>query len=271
MKRVKDELREMNVSPQKNRGQNFLIDPSVIRDTLAFASLRGEEKIVEIGPGLGALTEVLYGRGELTLIEIEKAFCEQLQRRFPKAHVICQDVREVDFSLLGEHLLVFGNLPYAFSSDIVFHLINEAAVLDRAVLLLQKEFVERMTSQPGGRIYGALSIGCQLRADCRRGPVVRGDAFHPPAQVESQLVELTFLKEPRFPVADPRWFRALVRAAFSGRRKMLANSLKGLLRKDIDEVRAALRDAGIDPSRRAETLSVEEFARLAAVLGPPPG
>lgn len=266
MRRVKDALRDLNVTPRKSRGQNFLIDSSVINETLAFADLEVGENVVEIGPGLGALTEALHRRGSLTVIEIERRFCDDLKTRFPDIRIICRDVREVDFSREGSDLSILGNLPYAYSSDIVFHLISHASSIRRAVLLLQKEFVERMASGPGGRNYGALSIGCQLWADIRKGPVVRGESFHPPARVESQLVELRFLKEPRYPVGDLRWFRSVVRAAFSQRRKKLANSLQGLLRSDIDEVRRYLEQAGIDPSRRAETVSTAEFAGLSNVL-----
>lgn len=268
MTRVKQTLRDLNVTPRKERGQNFVIDPSVIQEITAFAAPQTDELIVEIGPGLGALTEKLCGivSAPVTVIEIEPVFCDELSARFPGIKVICDDVRRVDITSLGESLTVFGNLPYSYSTDIVFHLVSYASHLRRAVLLLQREFVERMAANPGSRIYGALSIGCQLWADIREGPIVSGTSFHPPAHVDSRLVELRFLHEPRYHVEDLRWFRTVVRASFSGRRKMLSNSIRGLLRTDAAEARSILESAGIDPARRAETLSVEEFAGLSNAL-----
>ncbi len=268
MTRVKQTLRDLNVAPRKERGQNFVIDPGVIQEILAFASPGADEEIVEIGPGLGALTERLRENASspITVIEIERAFCEELSARFPEIRVMCEDVRRVDLASLGTNLTIFGNLPYSYSTDIVFHLVSHASSLRRAVLLLQREFVERMAADPGSRTYGALSIGCQLWADINEGPVVSGTSFHPPAHVDSRLVELRFFDSPRCHVEDQRWFRSVVRAAFSERRKMLSNSIKGLLRIDAAEARHMLEAAGIDPARRAETLSVEEFARLSNAL-----
>lgn len=263
--RIKDKLRSIDVRPSKGRGQNFLIDSSVIDAIVAAGAISPGEKIVEIGPGLGALTAEIRKYGNVTTIEVEEKFCEVLREQFPDINVLHSDVRAVDFKSLGDKLLVFGNLPYIFSTDIIFHLILYRTVVNRAVLLLQKEFAERLASPPGSKVYGSLSVACQLWADVILGPKVKGASFHPPTQVESRIVTLKFLDGPRFPIEDPLWFEKVVRASFSQRRRMVHNSLLsgGFLRENVEE---ALESCGINGTRRAETLSIEEFVKLSSAL-----
>lgn len=260
-------LNQLELRPSKQRGQNFLQDLAVVHSILQFGAPKAEDQLVEIGPGLGALTaELVKIKPDLTLIEVEARFAEELARRFPQAKVICADVREVDFASLGDNLVIFGNLPYSLSTDIVFHLIDSAAVISRAVLMLQKEFVERMAADPGGRDYGTLSIGCQLWAQMQMGPEVSGDKFFPPAKVKSRVLEMKFLKNPRVPLPDAAFFRKVVKASFLQRRRKLINSLKGSGLAEQELLDRALLEAGIDPGRRAETLSIEEFAKLARAV-----
>lgn len=264
---VKQKLRELELRPSKARGQNFLLDNAVIETILQFGAAKSTENLIEIGPGLGALSAGLYAiRPQLTLIELEERFCAELAVKFPQAKVIQADVRRVNFNDLGSNLVVFGNLPYSLSTDIVFHLIEQAAYLDRAVLMLQREFVERMCASPGGRDYGTLSIGCQLWAELRAGPVISGDSFHPPAKVESMLVELHFSAVPRAPIDDLKFFRRVVKASFLQRRRKLINSLKGASLAPDQILNRALLECSIDAGRRAETLSISEFAALASSL-----
>lgn len=269
--RVKDQLRSLEVRPTKERGQNFVIDPSVIEAIVGFGAPAAGERVVEIGPGLGALTAALAHLPNLTLIEIESKFCGELARRYPGATIVNADVRGVDFATLGRDLVVFGNLPYAFSTDIIFRLIDQAAVMKRAVLLLQREFAERLAAGPGGRTYGLLTVSCRIWADARLGPIIPGTSFHPPAKVESQVVELTFRREPRVPLEDIMWFKRFVAACFLKRRKKIVNSLiaSGLFSKELIAERFAA--CAVDTNRRAETLSLEEFATLAAAFPKPVG
>ena len=264
--RAKDRLRNLDVRPSKDRGQNFIIDTTVLHSIVEFGKPSAQDAIVEIGPGLGALTKELSVCQNLTLVEIEPKFCEDLKLQFPHAKIVCADVREVDFSALGSDLLVFGNLPYSFSTDIIFHLIEHSRSIKRAVLMLQREFAERVAAGPGGRDYGSISINAQLMADMRLGPIIPGTAFHPIANVESRLIELTFLKEPRVPIANPDWFKKVIKASFLQRRRKLFNSLKPSCIVPGEGVSAALAAASIEPGRRAETLSIPEFARLADEL-----
>ncbi|NDC38522.1 MAG: ribosomal RNA small subunit methyltransferase A [Proteobacteria bacterium] len=266
--RVKSTLQDLNVTPTKTRGQNFIIDPAVVDSIVAFGAPRPGERLIEIGPGLGALTERLVPFGNLAVIEIEEKFCQELATKHPQVEIINDDVRLVDFSELGQDLVVFGNLPYSFSTDIIFHLIAFAGSISRAVLMLQKEFAERVAAAPGGKSYGVLSVSCQLSCDVRLGPVVPGTAFHPPTAVDSQVLELTFPRQPRYQVDDIYWVKRVVSAAFVMRRKMLKNSLRASKIASGDAIDRALERSGVDPMRRAETLSIPEFLRLAQALRP---
>jgi 16S rRNA (adenine1518-N6/adenine1519-N6)-dimethyltransferase len=161
----------------------------------------------------------------------------------------------------GGKLTVAGNLPYHLSSPILFHLLDQRAVLKRAVLLLQREVAERVAAEPGGRDYGLLSVLLQHVADARIGLEVPRHAFTPPPEVESSALVLDFRDTPRAPVHDEARFRLLVKAAFSQRRKTLWNAVKSM-----PGAREALKAAGIDPQRRGETLTVEEFAAVERAL-----
>ncbi len=259
---VKEKLKELDHRASKARGQNFVINNSLISSIMNFAKLDDEEDIIEIGPGLGALTTELYKYKNLKVIEIEKKFVDDLQIRFPNLTIINQDVREVILSDLGNDLTVLGNLPYSFSTDIIFHLIAYAPNIKRAILLLQKEFAERLAAKPNTKSYGALSVACQLWAEPRLGPIFPGSFFHPPAKVESQVIELKFSKDTRFNVKDTFWLGRFVKACFSQRRKKIINSLKSTSIFPIDKLEEGFVQTGIDPNRRAETLSIDEFILL---------
>lgn len=260
--RVREQLRSLGVTPSKERGQNFLINPAAIDQIVQFGRPGDADTIVEIGPGLGALTTELAGFPRVYVIEIEPAFCKNLEQQFPNVHVICSDVRQVNFEQLGSKLLVFGNLPYSFSTDILFHLISQGHAIHRAVLMLQKEFVARIIASPGSKAYGVLSIMCQLQSDPIGGDIIPGTSFFPTAQVESQLLQLRFLSAPRFPVNDLESFRRFLAAAFFRRRKKLLNSFKASGWVAMEVLETVVDKVGIDASRRPETLSVEEYALL---------
>lgn len=264
---VKKTLRTLGVNPQKDKGQNFLIDPAAIQEIIRFGRPElTQGKIIEIGPGLGALTAELADSGKLSVIEIEHNFCEYIQKRFPQVEVIEEDVRLVDFSEFGDNLTVFGNLPYSISTDVILHLSNFAAHLKRAVVMLQKEFAERLAAKPGCRDYGTITITCQMQADVRLGPIIKGDSFFPEAAVDSQVIELRFLPQPRCRYQDAYIFNSLVMAAFHERRKKILNSIRKSEVFSNFDVLAALNKAGIDPMRRAETLSIEDYCRLSDEL-----
>jgi 16S rRNA (adenine1518-N6/adenine1519-N6)-dimethyltransferase len=263
---TKRTLNSLGVRPSKERGQNFLIRPEYIEAIVCFGEMPEDSQIVEIGPGTGALTEKLYGTGNLTVVEIESKFCEMLKDKFPAIRVFNDDARGFDFSSIGENLFVFGNIPYVFSTEIIFQLVKHRASISHVVLMVQKEFAQRIAAQPGGRQYGSLSVAVQMYADVSLGPIVPGTAFHPPTAVESQVIKLSFLSEPRVAISDQVSFEALVRAAFAQRRKKVINSLlsKGLWSRE--EIQEAFDRVAVSTDLRAERITIEEFAKLSEHL-----
>lgn len=264
--RAKDTLRQLDVRPSKERGQNFLIRPEVIDSIVEFAAAPEHAHVVEIGPGMGALTERLSTWSRLTLIEIEEKFCEHLAQRYPGATIMHHDARTFDFTSLGAPLFVFGNIPYVFSTEIIFQLLRHRSVVSDAVLMVQREFAERVAASPGGREYGSLSVAVQLYADVALGPIIPGDSFHPPTAVQSQLMRLRFLAEPRVDVGDVDFFEVVVRGAFAQRRKKVLNSLLSRGRWSKETLVTALAAAGLSPDIRAERITIEQFAHLARAL-----
>ncbi len=266
---IQEELRALGVTPSKARGQNFLFDPKGVETVLRFAAVAAGSNICEIGPGLGAISLPLAESANSYLaIEIEEKFADRLRRElaaFPQAEVLCADVREV--KLPERRWTVVSNVPYSISSQVILWLLEQSQFLESATLLLQREFSERVGAPPGGKDYGSLSVQSQLVADVKLGPRLGGQLFYPPAEVESRLVRLDFLGQPRFDVKNHERFRAVVRAGFGKRRKTLLNALGAadLFETHVDG-ESMLRSLGIDPKRRAETLSVHEFVIIANAL-----
>ena len=264
--KIKEILRSLDIRPTKDKGQNFLLDPSALQAIVDGGKLKGGERIIEIGPGLGVLTKELSHHGNLTVIEIEENFCGYLKENIPDLDIVQEDVRSVDFSEFGEELVVYGNLPYSFSTDIIFHLVAYASNISRAVLLLQKEFAERVAASPGGRDYGVLSINVGLWADAKLGKVVSGQDFYPTAKVDSQVLTLKFLDKPRFDIHDSFTYQQLVRAAFFKRRRKLLNSVMASHIFEKEAFESAVKSIDFDIDRRAETISLEEYVQLANAL-----
>ena len=265
----KELLQQLNHRPTKEKGQNFLVDQEVLQDIVNFGAPRGDEKIVEVGPGLGALTDILVSRTDaLTLVELEEKFCEHLAGKHPRVTIVNQDVRFFDFSTVGSDLIVYGNLPYIHSTDIVFHLTTQRASIKRAVLLLQKEFAERMAAEPGSRAFGTLSVGCQVWSKLYLGNVVPPTAFHPKPKVDSRIIAMELVPEGRFGMTEELvpYLRLLLKASFFRRRKKIFNSLEAnnlLAKVPIEQF---LERAQIDKEARAETIPVEKWVQAAAVL-----
>jgi 16S rRNA (adenine1518-N6/adenine1519-N6)-dimethyltransferase len=253
------------IRARKRFGQHFLHDPGVIARIVAAIDPRPGERLVEVGPGLGALTRPLLERcGRLEVIEIDRDVIPALRRHCQGAGELIvheADVLDFDFAALhggGPPLRICGNLPYNISTPLLFHLLGSRAAVADMHFMLQKEVVERMAAKPGGKQYGRLTV--MLAAVCRVELLFRvgRGAFNPPPAVDSAVVRLTPHAGAPFPLADPGRYAQLVSAAFSMRRKTLRNSLRGLVGP------AAFEAAGIAPDRRPESLSPAEFARLAA-------
>ena len=257
-------------------GQHFLRDWSVVDRIVDLVAPTARDLVVEIGPGRGALTEMLAARaGRLLTLEIDAELAASLQARFAgSSHVEVRqaDARHFDYRTLRPHdpagrVLVVGNLPYSVGKPILAALVDAAPAIDEMALMLQKEVAERVAAEPGGKTYGALSVLTQVSVAARLAFSVPPGAFSPPPQVDSAVLHLVPHRTPPVPVADPARFTAVVRASFGQRRKSLANALAAGLGLGTERARRLVEAASIDPGRRAETLSLAEFARLAATAG----
>jgi 16S rRNA (adenine1518-N6/adenine1519-N6)-dimethyltransferase len=259
--------------PQKRLGQNFLVDPATAEMIVDRADLRAEDIVVEIGPGLGALTLPLARRGH-TVIAIEKDRTlarvlreELLEAGAANVQVVEADVLEVDLSELsrdaGRPLTVVGNLPYNISSQILVQLIAARQQLPRAVLMFQKELAVRLRAAPGSKDYGRITAMLRYCSVIRRLATVAATRFFPKPKVTSEVVEIRFHPRAAYPAHDESRLFRLIAAAFGQRRKTLKNALSASMLDIRPEVAVrALVHAGIDPARRAETLSPEEFVAL---------
>lgn len=262
-------------------GQHFLADPGVAARIVEAVGATAADVVCEIGAGPGTLTWALAARvGRLVALEIDPALQARLAaaaRTWPAAarvDILVADARGFAYEELhalrpspSGRVLVVGNLPYSVSKPILGRLLAARAALDGAVLMLQREVAERLVASPGGREYGALSVFWQLWADVTQLEVVPPAAFRPPPAVESAVIRVGFRAVPRVEVSDEAMFTRVVRAAFGQRRKTLANALRGGGLGSAQQIAAALDRAAIDGGRRAETLALEEFARLADALG----
>jgi len=250
-------------SPRKRFGQNFLVSPGVIRNIVEAIAPCPDQHMVEIGPGLGALTEPLLARlGRLDVVEIDRDLAARLRQAFPADRLIVHeaDALAFDFAALGPQLRIVGNLPYNISTPLLFHLAAYADVVTDMHFMLQKEVVDRMVADPGGGDYGRLSVMLQYRFDMERLFVVPPGAFNPAPKVDSAIVRLRPRPAAALSARDEVAFSRLVAAAFGQRRKMLRNNLRDL----VDE--AGLVAVGIVPTARAETLAVADYVRLANSL-----
>ncbi|HET6433365.1 16S rRNA (adenine(1518)-N(6)/adenine(1519)-N(6))-dimethyltransferase RsmA [Dyella sp.] len=258
----------MNARPKKSFGQHFLHEKRYIERIVSAVAPRDGDTVVEIGPGEGALTlPLLAAARQLTAIELDTDLIPALAVRAAavgKLEIIQADVLKVDFRTLAKRLgaaqlRVAGNLPYYISSPILFHCVEHADAIQDMHFMLQKEVVERMAAAPGSKVYGRLSVMLQLA--CRVTPLfdVPPEAFRPPPKVDSSVVRLVPLPPAERHDADPERLYNIVKAAFAQRRKTLSNGLKQQMSAD------AIRQAGVDPGARAETLSPQEFVSLAKV------
>jgi 16S rRNA (adenine1518-N6/adenine1519-N6)-dimethyltransferase len=245
---------------RKRFGQNFLADPHYIARIVAAIAPRPGDNLVEIGPGLGALTRPLIeAAGRIGAIEIDRDLAVRLTAEYAPDRLSLRvaDALRFDFSTLGSGLRVVGNLPYNISSPLLFHLAQFDAAVRDITVMLQKEVVQRMAAGPGTAEYGRLSVMLQSRFAVERLFVVPAGAFRPTPKVESALARLTPLGSSRPHIADAALFAQVVMAAFGQRRKTLRNALRPFA-TDLE-----LEREGIAPGARGETLSVADYVRLA--------
>jgi 16S rRNA (adenine1518-N6/adenine1519-N6)-dimethyltransferase len=251
--------------PLKRLGQHFLIDPNVIRKIVTLADLHDDEVVLEIGPGRGDLTRALCAAARSVIaVELDRKLAAYLMEQLGDCRNL--DLRVGDalafpFETLPRGTVVVANLPYYVSTPLLFRLLAARDRITRMVLMLQAEVARRLVAQPGDREYGILSVLAQSAAELSLAFRVSPHCFRPRPDVGSAVVRIMKQEPRRLRVTDEALFARIVRAAFAHRRKTLVNSLRdeGL---DPDTVAHALESAGIHPTRRAETLGIEEFASL---------
>ena len=253
---------------RKRFGQNFLHDKLVLADIIHAIAPQEGETMVEIGPGLGAMTQLLMKQlGQMHVVELDRDLVARLQSTFNPAQLTIHagDALKFDFSTIpvapGQKLRVVGNLPYNISSPLLFHLAAIAPLVQDQHFMLQKEVVERMVAEPGSKTYGRLSVMLQWRYKMALMFVVPPTAFDPPPRVESAIVRMIPL-EHMLP-CDQESLEAVVMKAFSQRRKVIRNCLAGMFTEQ------QIIDAGIDPSMRPETVGLVQYVALANLLTRP--
>lgn len=245
--------------PRKRFGQNFLVDTQVVADIIRAIHPARDDRVVEIGPGLGALTRPLLQKlGHLQVVEIDRDIVERLRHEFPeeKLTVYSADALEFDFSTPGKNLRIVGNLPYNISTPILFHLSNFATNITDMHFMLQKEVVARMVASPSTPDYGRLSVMLQCRFEMEQLFIVPPQAFKPAPKVESAIVRMSPLRQPPIAISQEKLFAGIVSAAFSQRRKTLRNTLGDQLK--AEDFTALKIDSGL----RAENLSVAQFVAI---------
>ncbi|MCF6411931.1 16S rRNA (adenine(1518)-N(6)/adenine(1519)-N(6))-dimethyltransferase RsmA [Pseudalkalibacillus salsuginis] len=264
---------------KKSLGQNFLIDRNILDKIVATAGVGADTGVIEIGPGIGSLTEQLAKKArKVAAFEIDQRLIPILKDTlsdYPHVKIIHQDVLEADlqeviaqeFSGI-EDLMVVANLPYYVTTPIILKLLTERLPIRGIVVMIQKEVADRMAAQPGTKDYGSLSIAVQYYAVAKSEVKVPKTVFVPQPNVDSSVISLTLREQPSVHVEDEGFFFEVVRSSFAQRRKTLLNNLQHNLftKEQKSLIVEALNDTGIDGKRRGETLSIGEFARLSNAL-----
>lgn len=261
-------LRVFHLRASKKLGQNFLIDAAVVRGIVEAAELQEGDRVLEIGPGIGTLTQGLAESGaQVTAVELDKklpAVLAETLKGYENVRIVQGDILKADIrELMGNApFKVAANLPYYITTPILMALLEQRLPIRKIVTMVQKEVAERMIAPPGSKTYGALSVAVQYYTAPEIVLDVPPKSFIPAPEVDSVVIACKVRGEPPVTVRDEKLFFRVVKAAFGQRRKTLSNALKGagFLK---DEVQGALEKAGIEAARRGETLSLEEFAQLA--------
>ena len=260
-------LKTFNLRADKRLGQNFLVDEQIVKQIIAAAELSAEDTVLEVGPGIGTLTQALAETGaQVVAVELDRRLLPVLAKTlagYDNIEIINEDILQLDIrkAVPQENFKVVANLPYYITTPIIFNLLEQKLPMERLVAMVQKEVAERMVAKPGGKDYGALSVAIQYYTEPAIAFVVPPASFVPPPSVASAVIVCKRRQEPPVQIVDEKLFFRVVKAAFSVRRKMLSNALKNM---GIDNEQAAawLELAGIDGKRRGETLSLAEFAAL---------
>jgi 16S rRNA (adenine1518-N6/adenine1519-N6)-dimethyltransferase len=265
------------IKPRKKLGQSFLLDVNIIRKIAAAADISADDIVIEIGSGIGVLTQdIARIAGKVIAVEIDPKLVEVLKEKlapYSNVGIHCGDILKYDFNAISKKykskVKVIGNVPYNISSPLIFHLLSFRSVIDGFILMLQKEVVLRLAAAPNNKSYGVPSVLLQMFASVEKIFNVPASCFYPRPDVESAVIRGAFLDKPLMDLTDAAFFTQLVKASFAQRRKMLMNNLKNAKLLDgIPEakLKEVLFSTGIDGKRRGETLSIEEFGKLSNLL-----
>jgi 16S rRNA (adenine1518-N6/adenine1519-N6)-dimethyltransferase len=266
---TKDIVKKYGFKFTKSLGQNFLIDDSVLSDIVEGAEINENDVVIEIGPGVGTLTkELLKKAKKVYSIELDSELIPILNeelKEFTNFELIHKDALKVDFAeIIGEekNVKLVANLPYYVTTPIIIKLLTEGYKFNSLTVMIQKEVAERLAADPNNKDYGSISLLVQYYCDTKIVRYVKPTSFIPQPKVESIVIRLDRLEEPKVTVKDKELMFRVIRESFNMRRKTLSNSIKniGLSKENLN---IAFENAGIDPKRRGETLSLTEFAKLA--------
>lgn len=270
---VREALRDSNFTPRKRLGQNFLIHERVIDSILRLLDLGEKDEVLEIGPGLGFLTRRLVAAAsKVYAVEVDEFLVRRLQQSplalSPSFKLLHDDILNVSLDKLlpAKKIKLVANLPYSISTPVFFRLLEARGHFSSLVLMVQKEVADRIASGPGSKSYGTLSVWCQVHGRIVDKVPVAPEAFSPRPKVRSTVLKIELLPDSRLAQAEIPVMRELVRAAFGQRRKTLANAMTAWLKRDRQDVEGFLRRYDIDPKRRGETLSADEFVDLSRAL-----
>lgn len=280
--RTQEILKKYGFSFKKSLGQNFLIDPNILRNIVGHADLTKDSAAIEVGPGIGALTEHLARQaGKVMSFEIDQRLLPVLEDtlspydnvKIVHSDVLKADVKQlIDTELAGyEDIMVVANLPYYVTTPILMKLLTDGLPLRGFVVMMQKEVADRISAKPGTKAYGSLSIAVQYYCTAEVAMIVPKTVFMPQPNVDSAVLKLIRHDNPPVTVKDENFFFEVTRAAFAQRRKTILNNLQSQLpngKANKENILAALAAANVEPTRRGETLSIEEFGRLADELYP---
>ena len=274
---TRDLIKKHDFKIAKKFGQNFLVDENVLKTIIDCSELSKDDCVLEIGPGLGVMTQVLCEKaGKVLAVEIDRELIPILKISlfgFENVKLINEDILKLNLKdVLKENfgsspVKVVANLPYYITTPIIMKLLEEEINLKSITIMVQKEVGERLAAAPGGKDYGALTVAVQYRCVPQKILVVPPESFMPQPEVESMVVRLDSREKPPVNVLDEKIYFRVVKASFGQRRKTLLNALAaGNLGKSKEELRIVLANNGIDENRRGETLSLEEFAKIANEL-----
>lgn len=267
---TKEVVKKYNFKFTKSLGQNFLIDDKVLDDIVEGANVSKEDFVIEIGPGVGTLTKELLAKAKkVCAVELDSELIPILQEElegYDNFELIHKDALKVDFNeIIGEEesVKVVANLPYYVTTPIIARMLNEDYKFKSLTIMIQKEVAERIDAEPNCKEFGSISVLVQYYCDTKIIRTVPPSSFVPQPKVDSIVIRLDKLDKPRVQVKDKELFFKIVRQSFNMRRKTLRNAIKSMKIIDGEEMEKVFENANIDPKRRGETLSLQEFANLA--------